>query len=74
MKSNRLRTGISVTDQFCGAGGSSLGAHKAGLDMAFPSQYVVLGTKREVVKQFGNAVTPPAMEFLIQRCVESLAA
>ncbi|KKL22693.1 hypothetical protein LCGC14_2432880, partial [marine sediment metagenome] len=45
-----------------------------GAAMAFPGSYTVLGTKRDRVKQYGNAVTPPAMEFLIQRCVESLAA
>ncbi|KKL25967.1 hypothetical protein LCGC14_2400010, partial [marine sediment metagenome] len=45
-----------------------------GAAMAFPTTYTVLGTKRDRVKQYGNAVTPPAMEFLIQRCVESLAA
>jgi DNA (cytosine-5)-methyltransferase 1 len=48
--------------------------HEIGAAMAFPEAYVVLGNKREMVKQYGNAVTPPAMEFLIQRCVESLAA
>jgi len=31
--------------------------------------YVVLGTKREKVKQYGNAVTPPVMQMLIERCV-----
>jgi DNA (cytosine-5)-methyltransferase 1 len=40
--------------------------------MAFESDYVVLGNSREQVKQCGNAVTPPAMEMLIERCVESL--
>jgi DNA (cytosine-5)-methyltransferase 1 len=39
--------------------------------MAFPGKYVVLGTKREKVKQYGNAVTPPAMEMLIERCIET---
>ncbi|MFJ3393928.1 DNA cytosine methyltransferase [Leifsonia aquatica] len=28
--------------------------------MAFPDEYVLLGTKREQVKQSGNAVTPPS--------------
>ncbi len=46
--------------------------HEIGAAMAFPASYKVLGTKRERVKQYGNAVTPPAMRWLIQRCVESL--
>jgi DNA (cytosine-5)-methyltransferase 1 len=46
--------------------------HEIGRAMAFPDQYVVLGTKRDRVKQYGNAVTPPVMDFLIRRCVESL--
>jgi DNA (cytosine-5)-methyltransferase 1 len=43
--------------------------HEIGKAMAFPASYVVLGTKREKVKQYGNAVTPPVMEMLIQRCM-----
>ncbi len=34
--------------------------------------YVVLGSGKDKVKQLGNAVTPPAMEWLTQQCVESL--
>jgi DNA (cytosine-5)-methyltransferase 1 len=40
--------------------------------MAFPTSYEVLGNKRDRVKQYGNAVTPPAMATLIQRQVEAL--
>jgi DNA (cytosine-5)-methyltransferase 1 len=40
--------------------------------MAFDADYVVLGSGKDKVKQLGNAVTPPAMEWLVQRCVESL--
>jgi DNA (cytosine-5)-methyltransferase 1 len=46
--------------------------HEIGAAMAFPDSYVVLGNKRDKVKQYGNAVTPPAMRELIRRCVESL--
>jgi DNA (cytosine-5)-methyltransferase 1 len=42
------------------------------LAMAFDDDYIILGNGKEKVKQCGNAVTPPAMEFLIERCVESL--
>jgi DNA (cytosine-5)-methyltransferase 1 len=47
--------------------------HEIGAGMAFPSSYKVLGNKRAKVKQFGNAVTPPAMELLIERAVASLS-
>jgi DNA (cytosine-5)-methyltransferase 1 len=41
--------------------------------MAFPADYVVTGTRREQVKQLGNAVTPPVMQLLMQRVIASLA-
>lgn len=40
--------------------------------MAFDVDYVVLGNGRQQVKQLGNAVTPPVMEWLCERVVESL--
>lgn len=40
--------------------------------MAFDKDYIVLGSGKDKVKQLGNAVTPPAMEWLVSRCVESL--
>ena len=43
-----------------------------GRAMAFPPTYKVVGTKRDRVKQYGNAVTPPAMDLLVRRAVESL--
>lgn len=49
-----------------------LKAHEVQAGMAFGRDYVVLGNQREKVKQLGNAVTPPVMEMLIERCVESL--
>ncbi len=41
--------------------------------MAFPSDYVIKGNRREQVRQAGNAVTPPAARDLIAAVVESLA-
>lgn len=41
--------------------------------MAFPQDYVVTGTRREQVKQLGNAVTPPAMKVLMERVIASLS-
>jgi DNA (cytosine-5)-methyltransferase 1 len=46
--------------------------HEVKAGMAFGRDYVVLGNSREIVKQLGNAVTPPVMEMLIERCVQSL--
>jgi DNA (cytosine-5)-methyltransferase 1 len=46
--------------------------HEIGRAMAFPGDYVVLGTQRERVKQYGNAVTPPVMRLLMERCLEVL--
>ncbi len=42
------------------------------LAMAFGKDYVVTGNSKDQVKQLGNAVTPPAMEWLVRQCVESL--
>lgn len=41
--------------------------------MAFPDDYIVTGNKREQVKQLGNACTPPVMQWLVERCIASLA-
>jgi DNA (cytosine-5)-methyltransferase 1 len=40
--------------------------------MAFTREYILLGTKREQVKQAGNAVTPPAARDLGAAVIESL--
>lgn len=40
--------------------------------MAFDADYIVLGNSRDKVKQLGNAVTPPAMEWLIGQVYDSL--
>jgi len=46
--------------------------HEIQAAMAFPAEYVVLGTKREQVRQLGNAVTPPVMRTLLDRVIQSL--
>jgi DNA (cytosine-5)-methyltransferase 1 len=46
--------------------------HEVKAAMAFGRDYIVLGNSRDQVKQLGNAVTPPAMEWLVQKCVETL--
>lgn len=42
--------------------------------MAFPTDYILLGSKREQVKQSGNAVTPPAARDLGHAVAEYLRA
>ncbi|MCX6210126.1 MAG: DNA cytosine methyltransferase [Bacteroidetes bacterium] len=42
------------------------------LAMAFNKDYVVCGNGKQQVRQLGNAVTPPAMEWLVKQVVESL--
>jgi DNA (cytosine-5)-methyltransferase 1 len=46
--------------------------HEVGAAMAFPASYQVLGTGRDKVRQYGNAVTPPAMALLLERCLAVL--
>ena len=46
--------------------------HEMKAGQGFPQDYVILGTKKEQVKQIGNANPPPTMQLLVQRCVESL--
>lgn len=46
--------------------------HEIQAAMAFPESYQVLGNKRDKVRQLGNAVTPPVMKLLVERCVASL--
>ncbi|MCB9352611.1 MAG: DNA cytosine methyltransferase [Lewinellaceae bacterium] len=47
--------------------------HEIKAAMAFQKEYVVLGNSRQKVKQLGNAVTPPVMEWLVRQCVESIS-
>lgn len=46
--------------------------HEIHAGMAFVSSYVVLGNKRQRVKQLGNAVTPPVAEVLVSALVECI--
>lgn len=43
-----------------------------GAGMAFAEDYQVLGNKRERVRQYGNAVTPPAAEVLVSALAEAV--
>ncbi len=46
-------------------------AHEVKKGMGFDDDYIVLGDAKAQVKQCGNAVTPPAMEWQIKRAVET---
>lgn len=46
--------------------------HEIAAAMAFLPGYIVLGNKRERVRQLGNAVTPPVAEILISALVEAI--
>lgn len=46
--------------------------HEVKKGMAFDDNYIVLGNSSEQVKQLGNAVTPPAMEWLLERGIQTL--
>jgi DNA (cytosine-5)-methyltransferase 1 len=43
-----------------------------GRGMAFLPAYTVLGNRRERVRQYGNAVTPPAAEVIMSALVEAI--
>lgn len=47
--------------------------HEIKRAMAFEDDYKILGSGKDQVKQLGNAVTPPVMEWLVQQCVDSLS-
>lgn len=47
--------------------------HEIGRAMSFADQYVVLGNKREKVRQYGNAVTPNVAEIIISALVECIS-
>jgi DNA (cytosine-5)-methyltransferase 1 len=65
-----VEPGEAVQVEDCGF--RMLEPEECGAAMAFPSDYKVLGGKRDRVKQYGNAVTPPVMDILMQRCMEAL--
>lgn len=48
--------------------------HEISAGMAFPKDYIMTGNKRELVKQAGNAVTPPAARDIGTVAIASLAA
>jgi DNA (cytosine-5)-methyltransferase 1 len=45
--------------------------HEVQRAMAFDEDYIVLGSGKDKVRQLGNAVTPPAMEWLLEKGIET---
>jgi DNA (cytosine-5)-methyltransferase 1 len=46
--------------------------HEIGRAMSFADAYIVLGSKRERVRQYGNAVTPNCAEVIVSALVEAI--
>jgi DNA (cytosine-5)-methyltransferase 1 len=46
--------------------------HEAQRAMAFPDDYKLLGTQEEKMKLLGNAVTPPAEQWIVEQCIASV--
>lgn len=73
---------LSTRDRYALASGSvdindvlfrMLEPHEIGRAMSFADTYTVLGSKREKVRQYGNAVTPNAAEVILCALVEAIA-
>lgn len=64
-----LATGVTLDD--CTF--RMLEPHEVGKAMGFPDSYHVEGTKKDRVRLYGNAVTPPVAEFLLGRVVDALS-
>lgn len=47
--------------------------HEIGRAMSFADEYIVLGSKREKVRQYGNAVTPNCAEVIVCALVEAIS-
>jgi len=46
--------------------------HEIGRAMSFAGDYIVVGNKREKVRQYGNAVTPNVAEVIVSALVEAI--
>jgi DNA (cytosine-5)-methyltransferase 1 len=46
--------------------------HEIGRAMSFAGDYIVVGNKRERVRQYGNAVTPNVAEVIVSALVEAI--
>jgi DNA (cytosine-5)-methyltransferase 1 len=62
----------SIAVEDCGF--RMLEPHELKAAMSFPNRYIILGNKRQQVKQVGNAVCCMVAEAIVRRCVEALEA
>lgn len=60
-----VESGITIDDLYF----RMMTPKEVGTTMAFPKEYKVFGTAKEIVKQYGNAVTPPVMKQIMKRCM-----
>ncbi|WP_159848565.1 DNA cytosine methyltransferase [Nocardia sp. CY41] len=63
---------VITEDQIADVRFRMLEPHEIGTAMAFAPGYIVLGNKRQKVRQLGNAVTPPAAEVIVSALVEAV--
>lgn len=66
-------TAFDPADLIDSCGFRMLSPEELKLGMSFPAEYVITGNKREQVRQVGNAVACNVAEWIVERCVESLA-
>lgn len=65
-----VQPGSTIKPEDCGF--RVLSPFEIQLGMAFDPDYIVTGNNKEKVRQLGNAVTPPVMKMILERCVETL--
>jgi DNA (cytosine-5)-methyltransferase 1 len=73
LERHALVTAATADEEVEACGFRMLEPHEIQAAMAFPRDYIVIGTRRERVKQLGNAVTPPVMQMLMERVLASLS-
>lgn len=69
------RQALIVPDEVIDATGfRMLEPHELKAGMSFPEDYIVLGNKREQVRQIGNAVCANVAQWIAERAIQSLAS
>lgn len=65
---------IALEDVLPDCGFRMLEPRELKLGMSFPDEYIILGNKRDQVRQIGNAVCCNVAQAIAERVVESLAS
>lgn len=65
---------VTPEDMLPECGFRMLEPHELKAGMSFPDSYVILGNKRDQVKQIGNAVACNVAQWIIAQCMEALAS